>query len=118
MHLPAARLRRPRAKGETKARAAVVALAAFVCIFFSFEVLHPAADLLHAQAHCAAVGEAPPLHATHGAEDPVGDAHGPFALRDLALLQPPVALVACAPPRQSAPEQPALEPRSPIPIPG
>lgn len=89
----------------------------FCALFFSFEILHPVADILRAEAcRAAAAGQSEPSNCSRGEEHPTGEAHGPYlvsmspqALPASTETRGPVFQPAC-------PEAPAYEPPPHIPI--
>lgn len=89
----------------------------FCALFFSFEILHPVADILHSEAHrAAAASQSEPGSCSQEEEHPTAEAHGPF----LTSL-PPLALPALTETREpvfqpACPEAPAYEPPPHIPI--
>ncbi|MDF1556256.1 MAG: hypothetical protein P1P84_24525 [Deferrisomatales bacterium] len=85
-------------------------------LFLGLELCHPAADLLHFNAHLGCEEHNAAEHSSNAAENPTVDTHGPFVLVSAPGFQLPVpgrwALLL----RAQRPESLVLPVPSPVPI--
>ena len=92
-----------------------LALASFCLLFLAFEVMHPAAELVHlGQFHCDSSGSAP-VSGAHSGEEPV-NVHGPIAGQSIPTIVPCESLYFRPLPFSHGVEQTYLDPPSPVPI--
>ena len=86
----------------------------FVLLFVSFDVSHPALDLMHLVSHQQSAEQPAPAPSPGG--DPTVEAHGPCVLPDVPMLVPPQSCSASLYLVARGPEDRFLSPPSPVPI--